>query len=193
MQKEAAERRDRIEAEGKHLYALLERHRCLRQHCKNKKHGVVHCLEFESKHYPIQLYHWARWSEAIEQKKATLDMPDLPLLSKIKYSEHLQDKEDRKDVKTSSKHRRGSSNSTNELTSSPPKRRQRRGEAYTTVIQSPANPIQQDQSTPLALTLLMNQMQQQNQQMLQQMQNICWQQCFLHYRPSPIQQILHQI
>ena len=51
-------------------------------------------------------------------------MPDLPLLSKIKYSEHLQDKEDRKDVKTSSKHRRSGSNSTNELTSSSPKRRQ---------------------------------------------------------------------
>ena len=57
MQKEAAERRDQIEAEGKHLYALLECHCCLRQHCKNKKHGVVHCLEFESKHYPIQPYH----------------------------------------------------------------------------------------------------------------------------------------
>jgi len=29
MQKEAAERHDCDEAEGKHLYALLERHRCL--------------------------------------------------------------------------------------------------------------------------------------------------------------------
>lgn len=57
MQKEAAERRDRAEAKGKHLYTLLERHRCFRQHCKNKKHGVIHCLKFKSKHYPIQPYH----------------------------------------------------------------------------------------------------------------------------------------
>ena len=89
MQKEAAERRERAEAEGKHLHALLERHRCLRQHCKNKKHGTIHCLEFDSKHYPILFYHMTRWSEAIEQKKATVDMPDLSLLSKIKYSGHL--------------------------------------------------------------------------------------------------------
>ena len=101
MQKEAAERRDRLEAEAKYLYPLLERHRCLRQHCKNRKHGVTHCLEFESKHYAIQPYHWARWSEAIEEKKATLDMPDLQLLLKIRYNERLQDREDKKDTKAS--------------------------------------------------------------------------------------------
>jgi hypothetical protein len=171
MQKEAAERRERAEVEGKHIYPLYERHRCLRQHCKNKKHGVTHCLEFESKHYPLHSYHLARWSEAIEEKKATLDFPDLPLLSKIRYSERMQDREDKKDTKSDSyKHRRGNSSSTNESISSPPRRRRRRGEAYTTVIQSPANPIpQQDQS--MAFTVLMNQMQQQNQQMIQQMQN----------------------
>ena len=174
MQKEAAERRNRAEAEGKHLYALLERHCCLRHHCKNKKHGIIHCLELESKHYPIQLYHLARWSEAIEQKKATLDMPDLSLLSKIRYSNYLQDKEDKKDAKPSSgsyKHRRSDSYSTDESTSSPPQRRQRRErrEAYTTFIQSPANPIQQQDLT--ALLLLINQMLQQNQQTLQQVQN----------------------
>ena len=174
MQKEVAERRNRAEAESKHLYALLERHCCLQHHCKNKKHGIIHCLEFESKHYPIQPYHLARWSEAIEQKKATLDVPDLSLLSKIRYSNYLQDKEDKKDAKASSgsyKHRRSDSYSTDESTSSPPQRRQRRErrEAYTTFIQSPANPIQQQD--PTALLLLINQMLQQNQQTLQQVQN----------------------
>ena len=133
----------------------------------------MHCLEFDLKHYPIQSYHLTRWSEAIEQKKATVDILDLSLLSKIKYSQHLRDKEDKKDAKASSgsyKHRQGDSYSTDE-SSSPPQRRRRR-EAYTTVIQSPANPIQQQDPSQTQLTLLMNQMQQQSQiQQQNQLQN----------------------
>ena len=101
IQKEAAEWRDYIEAEGKYLYPLLKYYCCLWQHYKNKKYGVVYCLEFELKHYPIQPYYWVRWLEAIEQRKATLNILDLLLLSKIKYSKHLQDRENKKDIKVS--------------------------------------------------------------------------------------------
>jgi len=101
MQKEAAERRKCTEVKSKHLYALLKYYYCLRQYCKNKKYGTIYCLKFDLKHYLILSYHLTRWSEAIEQKKATVDMPDLSLLLKIKYSKHLQDKEDKKDIKAS--------------------------------------------------------------------------------------------
>jgi hypothetical protein len=66
MQKEAAERRDRVEVEGKHVYPLIECYRCLWQHYKNKKYGVIYCLEFELKHYPLYTYYWARWLEVIK-------------------------------------------------------------------------------------------------------------------------------
>jgi hypothetical protein len=50
-----------------------------------------------------------------------LDIPDPLLLSKIKYSEYLQDKEDRKNIKISSKYHCGSSNNINEPISFPQK------------------------------------------------------------------------
>ena len=58
MQKEAAEWHDCAKAKGKHLHALLEHHYCLQQHCKNKKHGTIYCLEFNLKYHPIQPHHF---------------------------------------------------------------------------------------------------------------------------------------
>jgi hypothetical protein len=68
-------------------------------------------------------------------------MPDLSLLLKIKYSKHLQDKEDKKDTKASSgsyKHRQGDSYSTDESSSPPPTTAATRGlyHGYTVTSQS---------------------------------------------------------
>ena len=68
-------------------------------------------------------------------------MPDLSLLLKIRYSQHLQDKEDKKDAKASLgsyKHRQGDSYSTDKSSSPPPTTAATRGlyHSYTITSQS---------------------------------------------------------